>query len=199
MGGSFTIGNGAAFTAAFPLAITVCAVLWGIWRSKGKCIPALRTVAMFLFAAYAALAVSLLFFPLHAPPAGTIPALKPQYINVIPFASIAEYFGIVHPLPFAAQMKFMAVQVGGNLLLLAPLGFFAPLFSARFRSPRRCLLLALGVSVCIELLQLAEVFFSFAYSRATDIDDVLLNVAGAALGFFVFRRAWAFRSRRART
>jgi glycopeptide antibiotics resistance protein len=45
------------------------------------------------------------------------------------------------------------------------------------------------VSASIELLQLAEMFFDIAFNRATDIDDIILNVAGVYIGFLLFRLA----------
>lgn len=64
-----------------------------------------------------------------------------------------------------------------NIALFVPLGFLCPLISQRYRSIKNTLLLALGVSLSIEILQL------FTLYRATDIDDLITNVVGALIGY----------------
>ncbi|MCE5190623.1 MAG: VanZ family protein [Actinomycetia bacterium] len=71
-------------------------------------------------------------------------------------------------------------------MLLAPLGVLAPsLYSSR-RTLRSLLALAFSVAVTIEALQLAELLVGVAHFRGVDIDDVILNVLGAAIGFGVW-------------
>jgi hypothetical protein len=75
-------------------------------------------------------------------------------------------------------------QVGGNLLVFAAFGFFAPL---RWRiGPGTVTLLAAGASMMVEVLQ-----YTLELSRVTSVDDVLLNAAGAGLCALLSRRLLA--------
>jgi glycopeptide antibiotics resistance protein len=94
--------------------------------------------------------------------------------NATPFGTIRRYVD--------AGIDGGAVrQILGNLLLLAGIGFPAPL---AFRWLDRAWAVALSaatLSAGIELAQLA------LPGRASDVDDVLLNVLGALLAFGVGR------------
>lgn len=65
-----------------------------------------------------------------------------------------------------------------NIVLFVPLGMMAPILWVKFRSLRRIALLGFGASFFIEASQI----FTF---RLTDIDDLVMNTAGAVLGFFL--------------
>lgn len=63
-----------------------------------------------------------------------------------------------------------------NVLLFLPLGGFLPLLWEKFRSFPTTLLFAFLLSLLIEVLQI----FTF---RATDINDLITNTLGAAIGY----------------
>lgn len=63
-----------------------------------------------------------------------------------------------------------------NVLLFVPLGFFLPVFWAKFKNPLRTVFFGFCTSLLIELLQI----FTF---RATDINDLMTNTLGALLGW----------------
>ncbi len=71
------------------------------------------------------------------------------------------------------------LQLAGNMLMFAPLGLVLTHLQ-RVRRTRRVLVWALAGSVTIELLQAVT-----RNGRSVDVNDVLLNVAGAALGVAV--------------
>ncbi|WP_228992821.1 VanZ family protein [Streptomyces sp. DH8] len=86
---------------------------------------------------------------------------------------------------YAEDYTFLAAckQAGGNLLLGVPFGLLLPFFvPRRLRMIRTTLLTALVMAV-VELIQGALVA-----GRAFDIDDVILNTAGALLGYFLLGR-----------
>ncbi|WP_445058001.1 VanZ family protein [Streptomyces griseus] len=86
---------------------------------------------------------------------------------------------------YAEDYTFLAAckQAGGNLLLGVPFGLLLPFFvPRRLRMIRMTLLTAVAMAV-VELIQGALVA-----GRAFDIDDVILNTAGALLGYFVLGR-----------
>ena len=53
----------------------------------------------------------------------------------------------------------------------------------------RVVLVALSVSVVIELVQVLVVLRLGDVAREADIDDVILNTAGAAVGWLIWRLA----------
>ncbi|MFI8528538.1 VanZ family protein [Promicromonospora sukumoe] len=115
-------------------------------------------------------------------------------LSLVPFRDLAAQLS--GPVPAAV------VQVGGNLLVLAALGFFLPV---RFRlvpgsdgravpGPRTGAVLArvavvlLGVAVTVEVLQ-----YVLGLGRVASVDDVLVNVVGGLLAALCSRRWWADR------
>ncbi|GGQ48109.1 VanZ family protein [Streptomyces althioticus] len=74
-------------------------------------------------------------------------------------------------------------QIGGNILLGVPFGVLAPVVAPRTRGFLRILLLTAVVMLLVEVAQGALVT-----GRAFDIDDVILNTAGALLGYLLVGR-----------
>jgi len=78
----------------------------------------------------------------------------------------------------------------GNFVLLMPLGVYLPLLLPRARRIAGTVLIGFGVSLAIELGQLGvSALLGYTY-KITDIDDIILNTAGVAVGFGVF---WVIR------
>jgi glycopeptide antibiotics resistance protein len=107
---------------------------------------------------------------------------KPQ---LVPFDGILFGFGI-SPLETLAEAF-------GNVLLFAPLGFLLPLLVPAMRRWWRTLAAAAGVSLCIELYQLA-----WPSVRRADVNDLLMNALGTLLGFAALRLIETFLGRRLR-
>jgi glycopeptide antibiotics resistance protein len=78
------------------------------------------------------------------------------------------------------QFKIASKQVIGNSVMLLPLGIFVPLLFRRLSGFIPVFFICLLASVCIELMQL------ITFYRSTDIDDVILNTAGAVLGYMIY-------------
>lgn len=79
------------------------------------------------------------------------------------------------------------MSIAGNVAAFVPLGVLAPAVSARWRSWVRVLGLGLAVSLAIEVAQLAVSLVVGHPYRQADVDDLLLNVAGTAAGFALWR------------
>lgn len=65
-----------------------------------------------------------------------------------------------------------------NVLLFVPLGIFLPVLWKRYSSVKRCILFGFLLSLFIELSQL------FTY-RATDVNDLITNTVGTAVGWVI--------------
>jgi glycopeptide antibiotics resistance protein len=89
--------------------------------------------------------------------------------------------------------RYEAKQLLGNIALFVPFGLLLP---AAVRTCRRLwvtLVVAAGLSVLIETMQ------ALLPGHTTDVDDVILNTTGAALGYLAFWViAWTARQRTAR-
>jgi glycopeptide antibiotics resistance protein len=72
----------------------------------------------------------------------------------------------------------------GNVALFLPLGFLLPLLAPRLDRLWRTVGTGLALSAAIELSQVA-----FPGVRRADVNDVLLNTLGAAVGFLAYRLA----------
>jgi glycopeptide antibiotics resistance protein len=78
------------------------------------------------------------------------------------------------------QFRIASKQVIGNSVMLLPLGIFIPLLFRRFSGFIPVFFICLLASICIELMQLITSY------RSTDIDDVILNTAGAVTGYIIY-------------
>lgn len=65
-----------------------------------------------------------------------------------------------------------------NILLFVPLGVLLPMLWDKYSNLKSTLLVALCMTAGIELTQI------FTY-RATDVNDLLTNVSGAVIGYFI--------------
>lgn len=106
-------------------------------------------------------------------PAGAVPAR----VSLIP---LRDLLTILAGGPLTAM-----VQIVGNLLVFAALGFLAPLRFAVLKSVPRILALAAGCSILVETAQ-----YVLRLDRVSSVDDVLLNTAGAGLVALASRRWW---------
>ena len=70
----------------------------------------------------------------------------------------------------------------GNVALFVPLGFLLPLLAPRFDRPWKTVAAGFCLSTAVELTQLA-----FPGIRRPDVNDVLLNTLGTAVGFLAYR------------
>jgi len=74
---------------------------------------------------------------------------------------------------------FWMGQLVGNLLLLLPVGLLGPIALPAMNGWIRVFLIAFAISAAIEVAQL------WIPNRSADVDDVLVNVAGAMLGYAI--------------
>lgn len=91
---------------------------------------------------------------------------------------------------YAVDYTFLAAckQAGGNLVLGMPFGVLLPVLVPRRLRMIRMVLLTVLVIVVVELVQGALVA-----GRAFDVDDVILNTAGALLGYLLLGRRLSHR------
>ncbi len=101
-------------------------------------------------------------------------------VNLIPFATVRLYInGVIQN---KISFSYFIINILGNLIMLMPLTFYIPRIFKRLNKFIFVLLLLILFSVFIEALQ-----FLFQ-TGSCDIDDVILNVSGAAAVYPLFKK-----------
>ena len=108
---------------------------------------------------------------------------QPDDVNLIPILPLLKCFKLPSS-GIPESRRFCLQNLLGNIALFFPAGILPPLVFDGINSLQRVLLLAMLASVGIELTQ--YVSRSFGSYRYVDINDVILNVLGACLGYACF-------------
>jgi len=97
--------------------------------------------------------------------------------NIVPFSEIRRFWIYREQI----GMTSFIINIFGNVVFFIPIGFLMPTLSFRsfFRKPLAVLLTCALVSLVLELLQLITKVGAF------DVDDIILNTAGAVLGYLL--------------
>lgn len=104
-----------------------------------------------------------------------------KHFNPIPFHTITLFLRSLTP-PHRPWLIRAAIRnLLGNILLFIPLGLLPPLLWSWAGKFWKTLLFATGIMTAIELLQM------FLLVGTCDVDDLILNVTGAAIGYGLYR------------
>jgi len=96
-------------------------------------------------------------------------------INFVPFKTIFYYLG------GNVDSNIVLENLLGNILAFSPMGVLLPILFNNCKNLKNILLISFLVSLSIEITQL---LFSLG---SCDIDDIILNVLGAVIGFAVYK------------
>ena len=147
-----------------------------------------RELLLLVFAAYIAAVCSQTILPIFSfgIDSGTgkfffhAGLLGSRSLNLVPFRTILEFLS-----PYDSTMArvdwgvFRAMNLLMNLVLFLPFGFLLPVLWDKFRSFKRTVLLAVCLIIAIESVQ-------YFIGRSCDIDDLILNALGTALGYGIY-------------
>ena len=97
-------------------------------------------------------------------------------LNLIPFRTL-RLFGSLLDSARPDYVRAAVINLGGNILMFIPLGFLLPRVFPKLPSLPRVLLATAAIITAVELLQL------FTLVGSCDIDDLILNVLGSAMGY----------------
>ena len=91
-------------------------------------------------------------------------------INLLPFVYMTDYENRTH----------MILNIFGNILMFVPTGIILPILYKRLDNFFKVALTGFLISFAIEIFQLPFV------ERTSDVDDLILNTLGVAIGYVVF-------------
>ena len=130
----------------------------------------IKRAGMVAFLLYIAALIYFLFFSESYGRAGF--AEREYHYNVVPFREIKRFW------IYREQLGVFAVVT--NLLGIVPFGFILPLIVRRARGFFLITLSGFALSLFVEVVQLITKVGCF------DVDDLILNTLGAAVGYILF-------------
>ena len=97
-------------------------------------------------------------------------AVFPLRINLVPLVHLFDYDNV----------RDVIWNVVGNAVMFIPTGIVLPIVYRQLNSFWKVVAAGALISLCIEILQLPFP------SRASDIDDLILNTLGVAIGYGIY-------------
>ncbi|MDQ6597990.1 VanZ family protein [Bacillus salipaludis] len=102
----------------------------------------------------------------------------PRVVNIVPL--VGMYNILFHSVDITIPIR----NLGLNILLFVPFGFFLTLKTSSFQRKLNLFVILTGFifSLFIETVQ-----FAIPMGRSSDIDDVILNTIGTFLGYIIWK------------
>lgn len=97
-------------------------------------------------------------------------------LNLVPFRTLRLFTHLLDS-GVRAHIRMAVINLGGNVIMFIPLGLLLPKVFPKMSSLPRVLLTTAAIITAVELIQL------FTLVGCCDVDDLILNVAGAAIGY----------------
>ena len=102
-----------------------------------------------------------------------------MHMNLVPFKTILGYVQAIKDQTM--NLNIPLENLFGNLLMFLPAGIYLPFFSDKIDSVKKLILGMLPIFLMIEVGQ-------FLTKRgAFDIDDLILNMLGAVIGYLILK------------
>ena len=101
-------------------------------------------------------------------------------INPTPLFTIRRYIRLLDS-SSASLVRIAVINLYGNVIMFIPLGFLLPKVFKKLRKFWKVLLATAGIIIFVELAQL------FSLMGSCDVDDLILNVLGAGIGYILYR------------
>ncbi len=100
-------------------------------------------------------------------------------VNIIPFKTIGTY--IMAIFDGSMNLNIPIRNLGGNFILFLPMGVYLPILIKKLDSFKSYSISMIPLLLSVELIQLITRRGSF------DIDDIILNMFGALVGFIAWK------------
>lgn len=144
-----------------------------------------RKLLWALFALYAGLMLWLLFIRFRGVEVTDYWSQLPGRVNLVPFSSIGSMLRTLWFNPYPGVLWNVVYNIGGNIIMFVPLGFFLWALFPRLRGFLRCMAAVAVIMTAVELAQL------FSLRGFCETDDVMLNLTGAAIGWLIAKKSGA--------
>ena len=147
-----------------------------LWLRQKKIVWKREAVLLLMFVNLAVL-IRFVFYPFftvngHVRPLMiNLSGIQPIRINLIPFVHILDY----------DNKRETAINIIGNICMFIPTGIILPILYPRLDRFWKVLLAGAGLSFVIEMMQL------LFPGSVSDIDDLILNTAGVAIGYGIYK------------
>ena len=134
----------------------------------------------FLFVVYGIIMLWLLFGRPQAWSEGlTYKQMLQQNMNLTPLLTIKNYWHVVQHSSDPALLRHCIINLAGNVLLFIPIGYWLVRLWPRFRN------FFLFVATCAAIILLIEALQLFTLLGSFDVDDIILNLGGMTVGYFI--------------
>ena len=146
-----------------------------IWMQQKKVVWKREALLLLMYINLAVL-IRFVFYPFFTvngevqPLIINMSSLQPLRVNLIPFVNILDY----------DIKREAAINIIGNISMFIPTGVIMPILYKRLDCFWKVLLAGAGLSFVIEVIQL------LFPGSVTDIDDLILNTLGVAVGYGVY-------------
>lgn len=177
-------------TISFPLAELAFAGIWLllrilVWIRRGR-IDWKREALLLLMYGNLAVLLRITFFPMSdvgRPLVFDPGTVFPLWINPVPIVHLFDFY----------HRRTMLLNIIGNIAMFIPGGIILPVLYKKLDRFWKVTAAGALISLCIELLQLPF------RTRATDIDDLILNTLGAMIGYGIYALTRRIASGRTKT
>ena len=112
---------------------------------------------------------------------GTYLEMLQANINIVPFGTVGLFVKSIMHSQDPALLRHAVINLAGNIVMFVPLGFLMPAVFPRMRVLKKTMLCAAAVMTVVEIIQLFTLLGSY------DVDDLILNLMGAFIGFIIFK------------
>ena len=146
-----------------------------IWMQQKKVVWKREALLLLMYINLAVL-IRFVFYPFFTvngevqPLIINMSSLQPLRVNLIPLVNILDY----------DIKREAAINIIGNISMFIPTGVIMPILYKRLDCFWKVLLAGAGLSFVIEVIQL------LFPGSVTDIDDLILNTLGVAVGYGVY-------------
>ena len=102
-------------------------------------------------------------------------------LNLQPMDTLRRFWWVLQYSENPTQIRHAIINLGGNVVMFLPLGGLTPMIWPRLQKFWRHGITMVMIIAVIELVQL------FTLLGSCDVDDLILNLVGTTLGFFLWK------------
>ena len=139
-----------------------------------------KRIWVILFALYGALMLWLLFDRVGYEPGLPYWEQVHQQLNLVPFRTLRLFADLLDS-GVRSYIRMAVINLGGNVIMFIPLGFLLPRVFEKVNRFWKILLATALVITAVEIIQL------FTLVGTCDIDDLILNLIGSAIGYGIHK------------